>query len=421
MAETGSPQFMAACLPTSSASGVLHNCPFSRSFLTASRFESTNLSLGSYWAKGLYDLKQSGAAYPFHHRRFILNIYILHFCIEIQMWVVMTCKILAINPAFLVFFISHFVPSLKRINEPQVEESEDLRKYVLQLQDDMELPNTTVKQISKSLDRLIQKVQKKQPNILTTLISESSGIEGVGMYVNHHIPSLLTKEYRNSWGLSLVTMTTIAISLPNIQKKMVNRLLRGVSKGLTYVALVEESLNATNDYLSIQKAAKTLWLEVTVDHMWLQYELQTRTTPQTDSTTQILHRFNRITKKEVIPLESTYMSISADLMYRITETILRFYNTSIYHVSREELFARLSSMISDILAACLTNLPQLIVMKCHTSRIDKREACVRAAAQLLGETKEIITILQGLALPESLDQDDLLFIDKWVESLNHIP
>lgn len=63
-----------------------------------------------------------------------------------------------------------------------------------------------------------------------------------------------------------------------------------------------------------------------------------------------------------------------------------------------ELFANLSSMIADILAACLTNLPRVIVMKCHENAIEKREASVEAAAQLLGETTQIINSLQDREL-----------------------
>ncbi|GKD31290.1 hypothetical protein Tco_1242068 [Tanacetum coccineum] len=51
-------------------------------------------------------------------------------------------------------------------------------------------------------------------------------------------------------------------------------------------------------------------------------------------------------------------------------------------------FDELSSMISDILAACLTNVPQVIALKCQTSAIEKREESVHAAATLLGKTTE---------------------------------
>ncbi|XP_071701859.1 uncharacterized protein [Rutidosis leptorrhynchoides] len=430
MAESGNPQIIAACFATSSASGTLclyNTCimirvmtwaikylwdynsdykwsmvvillvqafgvligtiaPVGRCF-TPLRFKDATswysgrmLSIESYWTKKLYDLKKRPSAI---------------------------------------------------IDEPSHVEGNEVvhTRFVLRFQDDMELTERTLKGITQSLNLCIQKGQRKKPSNLKMLINESRGFEGVVKYDNHHISSLPGIEYRNSWSLSLVTLTTIAICLPNIQKNMVERLLRGVSEGLAYVALVEESLNATDDYLSIQKAAKTLWLEVTVDHKWLGYELQTLS-PQTDSIKQIILRLRYKADEYLnphlnifIPVESTDIcnSIYADLMYRITQTIILFYGTSIDQVNHEVLFVRLSSMISDILAACLTNLPQVIVMKCHTTEIEKREESVRAAAQLLGETTEIITILQARARPESLDQDDLPFIDKWRASLNPTP
>ncbi|KAJ0764651.1 hypothetical protein HanPI659440_Chr08g0294541 [Helianthus annuus] len=115
---------------------------------------------------------------------------------------------------------------------------------------------------------------------------------------------------------------------------------------------------------------------------------------------------------------SVFMSASANSMYRLTQTILVSYHANIDQVSQEELLVQLSSMISNILAACLTNLPQVIAMKCHTSVIEKREASVQTTAQLLGETMQIINSLQDRKLP-SLNLDELPFIDKWRDCLLH--
>ncbi|KAM0009470.1 hypothetical protein Hdeb2414_s0010g00336071 [Helianthus debilis subsp. tardiflorus] len=106
------------------------------------------------------------------------------------------------------------------------------------------------------------------------------------------------------------------------------------------------------------------------------------------------------------------MLVSANSMYRVTQTILVSFHASIDQVSQEEMFVQLSSMISHILAACLTNLPRVIAMKCHMSVIEKMEESVQAAAQLLGETMQIINSLQDRQL-SSLNPDELPFIDKW--------
>ncbi|GKE60237.1 hypothetical protein Tco_1510604 [Tanacetum coccineum] len=83
-------------------------------------------------------------------------------------------------------------------------------------------------------------------------------------------------------------------------------------------------------------------------------------------------------------------------MYRITESILLSYHTNIDELSQEDLFTELSSMIADILAACLTNLPQVIVTKCHENVIEKRESSVNATVQLLAD-KLLSCMSEGLA------------------------
>ncbi|MFS7991021.1 hypothetical protein Hanom_Chr12g01065881 [Helianthus anomalus] len=59
-------------------------------------------------------------------------------------------------------------------------------------------------------------------------------------------------------------------------------------------------------------------------------------------------------------VDSKFKSCCANSMYRITETIINDKE------SHERLFDELSSRIADIMAACLSNLSQVIAMKCHT-------------------------------------------------------
>ncbi|CAH1452263.1 unnamed protein product [Lactuca virosa] len=219
-------------------------------------------------------------------------------------------------------------------------------------------------------------------------------------------------------------------SLPDIPKNMVDCLLNGVSEGLLYVTLVEESLNATDhDHVSIQKAAETLWVDVEVYHKWLGTKLPN---PMSKMNTpgDILQWLrdkakNKVNKVESMDIRSRsygykYMSICANSMYCITETILLNYHDNIEQVSQEELFAHVSSRIADIIAACLTNLPQVILMKCHEIVIEKREASVQVATQLLGETKQIIIRLRDHELPSLMNPYELAFIDKWCAYLENL-
>ncbi|CAA2961751.1 uncharacterized protein LOC111391085 [Olea europaea subsp. europaea] len=95
-------------------------------------------------------------------------------------------------------------------------------------------------------------------------------------------------------------------------------------------------------------------------------------------------------------------------MYRISQTILLAYDS----YQTDGLFDHLSIMIADILAARLTNLPDVITMKSHHNSIKERKNCVCQAALLLGETEEILEILQQRELP-SLDPDKIAYIEEW--------
>ncbi|KAJ0914571.1 hypothetical protein HanPSC8_Chr06g0240101 [Helianthus annuus] len=68
-------------------------------------------------------------------------------------------------------------------------------------------------------------------------------------------------------------------------------------------------------------------------------------------------------------------------------------------------------MIADIIAACLTNIPRAIAMKCHESAIEKRGASVAAAIDILGRTTKIIEKLERHV--PNMDQDKMAHIDEW--------
>ncbi|XP_023755457.1 uncharacterized protein LOC111903923 [Lactuca sativa] len=396
----------------------------------------------TYWTEKLSDWKQNSIPFPWGSRKCKIvienvKILILNVCIGFQKTVVVTCKMIAVIPLlFVICVLSCFrcwkwlkamffsAPSIVLVKNPeQLDKDKDLSRCVLQLQDDMEFPERTLKGILKSVNRLIQKAEKQQPNNLMNLLKESRGFEGVEKFDSHLVPPLLSKEYLTSWSLTLVSLTTIAISLPNIQNNIVDCLLSSVSEGLVYVTLVEETLNTTNDHVTIQKAAKTLWLEVEVYHKWLGNKL-TKPEPQANTVGQILRWLRDTAKNIVTDLETIDIGsrnnndksicrfISANSMYRIIETTMLSYNDDVDLVTQEELFAQLLSMIADILAACLINLPQVIAVKCHASTIEKRETSVHVAAQLLGETMQIINTLKDRQLP-SLNLDELAYIEKW--------
>ncbi|GKC54151.1 hypothetical protein Tco_1076896 [Tanacetum coccineum] len=447
MAGTGSPQFVTACSATTSAYGVIcfastamhvafsatgtlkhqdsdYNwsipvifimqfigslagtiAPVSRCYAALSfklsikwiRNHIKVFNVESYWTQKLYDWKQSSIPFLVSSRKTKIviqnfKVIFLTICIGVQKTVVVACKMIALIPTFFVICVLFCIRSWKWLtaicsssrnvmaqNPELVETNNDLRQYFLQLQDDMELSERTLKRLLKSVNRLIQKAEKQPPRNLMKL--DSKGFEGVGKYDSIHVPPLFGEEYLDCWSLPLVTLTSIAITLPKIQNHIVHR---------------------------IQKAAEILWLEVEVYHKWLGNNL-TILLPPTYTAGQILQQLKNTAKNMVTEVQnmnigslndnSIHQSICANSMYRITETILLSYHTNIDKISQEHLFAELSSMNADILAACLTNLPQVIAMKCHESATEKRESSVHAAAQLLGKTTQIINNLQDRELP----------------------
>ncbi|XP_042752024.1 uncharacterized protein LOC111896624 [Lactuca sativa] len=255
MARTGSPQFMTACSATTAASGVicafstiLHIvimvsnirsltdyksdykwsmsvifiiqfigvivgtiAPLSRCFAVLSFKLSVKwiwnnikvFKVESYWTQKLYDWKLSSTPFPY------LQILVLNICIGFQKTVVVACKMIDLIPIFSVICVLYCFQFWKRLkamfkassvvlvqNPEQLQEgNENLSCYVLQLQEDIEFAERTLKGILKSVNLLIQKAEKQQPNNLMKLLAESRGFEGVGKFESHRVPPLVSEEY----------------------------------------------------------------------------------------------------------------------------------------------------------------------------------------------------------------------------------
>ncbi|XP_076956984.1 uncharacterized protein LOC143632317 [Bidens hawaiensis] len=390
-------------------------CFASLSFKLSSEIISKHIKVfkvEKYWTQKLYDWKYGRIKLPFRShilKMIIKNLtnLVLDICIFLQKFVVVLCKIIALILFLLTQFLRCLTWPIQALFCSWGERTETFEqsKFVLQLENENKLAERILKDFSKPFDQLIKKSENKQPKNLIKLITERStkDFQGVIKYDSNDKP--------DCWSLAVVTLTTIATTLPHIKKVEVESLLKSVREGLTYITFVEESLNANEDYESIQKAAKTLWEEVDLHnfhHKWLGFRLKDIAS-QGNTTPQIVQLFLEKAKSKIKEGdERTHISICADSMSRIAQTIIDDKE------SHDKLFDELSSRIADIMAACLTNLPQVIAMKAHTSVIEKREANVKVAARLLGETKEIIKTLQDPSrhVP-SMNPDELLFIDNW--------
>ncbi|GKB95107.1 hypothetical protein Tco_0981244 [Tanacetum coccineum] len=388
-----------------------------------------------YWTQKLYEWKQNHIPFLSSSRRSRTVLYnlknvALSLCIGIQMVLVVLCKVIRLIPIVVLKLVVYSLYGLKSLKvklfTPPIDSTgeiiEDLSKYVLQVNDEMELAERTLKGISNSTNSFIIKAEKEQNSGLLELLEKSTGFDGVEKFDTDQIQLRYSVELVNSWSLPIVTLACIAVALPRIPKDRVKHLVKSVAEGLSYTHLVEESLNISSEYVNTRKATITLWHEVENNCKWLKISLSENAF-EGMTATEILNWFadkaeeiviqinthsNGIMMENNIPKEL----IAANSMYRIARTILHRDQSSTEPLSKKQLFALLNGMIADILSACFTNIPQVITMKCHESVIEKREASVKAAAKLLGKTTKIIERLETVELP-SMDDDKMAYIDEW--------
>ncbi|KAL4560340.1 hypothetical protein LXL04_032490 [Taraxacum kok-saghyz] len=372
----------------------------------------------------------------FHNIRYV----VLNICIAFQITVSFICNTTCLIPRSLIILLSYSYylckSLLKRsMGEPDFSNSrtrseyEKYSRYVLQIEVDAKLSKRILRNTLNSITRLVHEYEKKEPRNLIKLLKKSTGFHGVIQFDNNQVPPLHSEETQNCWSLVAITLTAIALALPNIADEHVKGLFSGMREGLKLVRRIEGSLNENGDLVKSRKAAGRVWTDVEVYCTWLQIDLQEkarkgRTSKEIlewlgDEAIKIVIHFLSI--KNGIRDLSLRKLIAASSMYRISRTILLYCNEQENWPTNEEIFELISTIVADVLCACFTNLPRVITKKCHEDAIEKREDSIRNAAQLLGRSKKILKMLKARQLP-NLDMDSMAYIDKWhALSKNQIP
>ncbi|XP_073121355.1 uncharacterized protein [Henckelia pumila] len=425
--------------------------PVSRWFMAA-RFKSSKIGdkrfkdefkIEAYWTHKLVEWRESPLPLQIHHfrcrkvlhgaKRLLLNV-----AIRIQILVVLVSKLVLLISAKVdakIFFFFHHIKKLRacafgRSNDTtragsRVVMEQDLSQYVLLLEGEPELPQNTLANICSELDKLIHKGKKQQPKKLIELIEKSVSFNGVREFDSNEVPSLHSQEPPHSWSLAVVTLTSVAVALPNISNHKANWLLTAVSEGLSFVKNIETTFDTKKEFLYIRNAADVTWLEVELYQTWQDNAL--RETSFGDRTCgETLQELSLKAEKAVVDFKNSLTDsrmenpqnwpvkiIAANAMYRITRTILLAPSN---HQTDEQLLEKLSVIISDILAACLTNLSRVITMKCHNDSSKEREENVSQAAILLGESEHILEILEHHQSP-GLDPDKAAYMEEWRASI----
>ncbi|XP_058106291.1 uncharacterized protein LOC131249497 [Magnolia sinica] len=383
------------------------------------------------WAQRLVEWKESPLPFCISSRRcrkiaHVSKNQIMDACIGMQTAVVLICKFVCLASILPVNWLSRLFSCCKRRRRKDSEsirsESENLQGFVLHLEGEEGLVHLIMKSGRAEIERLFARGRKHEPTHLIELLKSSSSgdFNGVAQFDSDQVP-LIGEKPPNCWALPLVTLTSIAIALPYIDKNIIRSLRHAVDEGLRYVRRIEENLDA-NGLIRMRKAADIVWLGIDIYDQWLDKDLHKLVTEEKRAE-KIIRKLADLGKESVFKDESVRETgngewpaklLAANSMYRIGETILQDYKGK--HGTVDKLFKWLQTTIADILGACLTNLPQVISKECFCNSIEVREERVRDAACLLGEAGSILAILREHNFPV-LDPDETADIDKWRSSI----
>ncbi|KAL7177353.1 hypothetical protein ACSBR2_030664 [Camellia fascicularis] len=192
------------------------------------------LKLETYWTEKLVEWTKSPIVLQIrgpilrklvqHTKNLVLNL-----CIKVQIVIVVASKL---NLLIFVFFNRPCVSSYQSTSPMKL----DLGNYVLLLEGEEELPQSTSKNISDAADCFINKAKKQPKNLIKLLLQKLIGsFKRITEFDSDQVSSLNSKEPSNCWALPLVTLTCIAITIPKIKKSNANKLICSVSEGLSYV------------------------------------------------------------------------------------------------------------------------------------------------------------------------------------------
>ncbi|KAK3434574.1 hypothetical protein EUGRSUZ_D02056 [Eucalyptus grandis] len=389
-----------------------------------------------YWIQQFIEIKERPFNLHIRSRRCRKLIHdsknvVLDMLIRIQVGIVLGSKavrlisILFMSPILL--FCDLCSDLRKKFSPPEGSASKpDFSQYILHLEGEEELVHVMMRNKCDTIERWIEMGKNNQPKHLVQLLEETDprGFPGVMDFDSDAVPPLDSAEPPNNWTLPIATLTSIAVAIPDIDPSARKRLLRGVREALMYVNIVEERLCAKQELMNARKAASIVFMGVDLFHKWLDVDLR-KISLQVNTTKDVLEELactakDVFVKFKAVPTHGHLMESTsawpvnvraAHSMYRISETLLLDCESSDRDMSKR-LFEKLSRMISDIIAACLTNLEHAIFIECSRSGIEGRTEKAWSAAILLGRTAEVMEILSQRELP-CLGSDQLASIDEW--------
>ncbi|VVB12763.1 unnamed protein product [Arabis nemorensis] len=398
------------------------------------------LRVESYWVECLSAKKERPLKiWMFHGRRsrklaHDLNRCILDLCMATQYGIVLVSKFLRF---IAVYCVSRILLcccfTLRRTswiaNAESSGSNPSTRQFVLHLEGEEELVDYMARSNREATNHLIQKGRKKQPLSLIELLEAtnpiSKGFEGIRDFDSDEVASLTSGEPPNCWALPLVTLASIAVSLPNVKACSVKKLVKAVNEALVYINKFEDVLDIGGELANSRKAAEVVWLGVDLYHKWLNVDLrklsrQQRTKPQEvfkELADMAKKEFSESWEKNMIkhkPSGWPIKTLAANSMYRTSQTLWNKYEAREIGREEETLLKEVERMVSDIIAGCFCNTARVVGMKCLVTAVEVREASVREAAMHLGRTEKILEIVDRRSMPE-MSHQKVANIDGWRE------
>ncbi|CAN4077955.1 unnamed protein product [Withania somnifera] len=364
--------------------------------------------LENYWIHILLQWKESPSDFRFcgrHGRKFAHKTKnkLLHFCIWIQLlmvWLLISC-----HKAIRMLKCNNMVSS--HDIESHASLKTDLSHYVLHLEGEELLMDLMMQSNRDVVGQWIGMGKKEQPKHLIKLLEKvksSPGFKGVHEFDQTQIPSLDLEEPPNCWALPIVTLTSIAIALPDIDFHSIKEKMCSHFIFKMYIKVVEENLDDSKDLVYIRNAAELVWVEVDLCYRWLDVDLYKTATEEQNpkDVLEVLSEkakqgFTECRKKgpnaclKESPLKWPTNMLAANCMYRICQTLLRSSD---------------SKELENSKIMCLSyQLQRVIFMQCRHGTIEERAQGVRSAILLLRKAESVLEILRSQPLPSSaLDQ-----------------
>ncbi|KAI4327114.1 hypothetical protein L6164_019614 [Bauhinia variegata] len=387
-----------------------------------------------YWIETLLEMKECPINLRIFNRRHrklahAAKLFCLKLCIQMQIGIVLMCKVvqlISISVVSTLLACHNLCRKWKyKLNksdstcfrsgtESQSDSKPDLSRFVLHLQGEEALVKVVMRNNCDATDHWIQVGESRQPNLLIKLLEKSSIMQGfkqVGAFDSDLVPSLHAEEPPNSWSLPLVTLASIALALPNINRNSVKELMFTLTESLPYVKLVEHCVDREGKLINIRRAAEIVWHGVDLYHKWLDVDLH-ELSVEAKSSKEAVEKLAEAAKAryERLKIENINICIkaspshwpikllAANSMFRLCQTSL-LSSECTSDLRSERLFEEITVVISDILGACLTNLLHVMSAKCLDSTIEEREDNVGQAVHILGKTKKIIEMLDSSEFP----------------------